>query len=323
MSKQWIVTGANGYLGGEVCKGLARRGERAVALARPERLLDGLAEAGIACYTYDEMSSILIKGDILVHCAGKVGSTGSWSEFESVNRDLSVSLFEQAVQGGASCFVYMSSVAAVGYSNRPGSGVLDETAEPRLLEGELYGRSKWLAEEALRERAKESATRLVILRPGSIYGQRALAKRQTWLRRGEIVDPGQRVPLVHIDSLLEALYLTATNPEAHGVYFVVDDEQPTLREFNTMKIQTSLMRYQPWPLGKAGFWLLAACRVAVRRLRGRAVPNGHTRAQYCFYTRHLAYSTEKIRTETGWIPTVLMEDGLKSCMVATPEKERN
>src|SRR5680860_321096 len=182
LPKRYIITGANGYLGSEVCKELARQGEQVVALARPERQLDGLSNAAIACHTYDDLPSIFSKGDVVVHCAGKIGITGAWSDFESVNRDWSVSLFKQAAECGVSCFMYVSSVAALGYKNRREETVLDESAQPRLVKGELYGRSKWLAEQSLQRLTAQGPTRLIILRPGLIYGRRPLAKKQTWLR---------------------------------------------------------------------------------------------------------------------------------------------
>jgi nucleoside-diphosphate-sugar epimerase len=316
MRKHWIVTGANGYLGGELCKGLHRMGVHVHALARKGRPLDALDELGIESHSYEDFSAVLTESCVVVHCAGKVSTEGSWAEYTSVNIDWSVLLFDQSTAAGAKCFVYVSSVAALGYQNRFVDTPLDESAKPQLIPGELYGRSKWLAEQALLKKAQDNATRLIVLRPGFIYGHRPLVRQQTWLRRGTMVDPLQRVPMVHIDSFTAALKLTVDTPEVDGIFFVVDSGQPTLHELNVEKLRLGLMQYHPWRIGRAGFWLLNAARMVVRLSRGqfRRLPKGYSMAQYYFQTRRLLYSAEKLSLRVGWNPNVRLTDGLAECV---------
>jgi nucleoside-diphosphate-sugar epimerase len=315
MTQRWIVTGANGYLGGETCKGLADRGLEVYAVARTGRPMQELEQAGIACHTYEDLGEILVEGDVMVHCAGKVGNVGEWDEFARVNVDWTMRLFQQAAERGASCFVYVSSVAALGYMNRRSGEMLDEEAVPLLCAGELYGRSKWLAEQALQKYSASARTRLIVLRPGLVYGRRSFAMPQTWLRRGFVVDPGQRVPLVHIDSFLDAVVKIVHNTDTNTTFVVVDEEQPSLDELNAMRIHHGMLRYHPWRVGKTGYWLLIACRHVVSTLRGHpgAVPKGYAWAQYCFATRRLRYSTKKLRAMTGWMPKIDLTQGLRSC----------
>jgi nucleoside-diphosphate-sugar epimerase len=250
---------------------------------------------------------------VFVHCAGKVGNSGPWDEFVSVNRDWTESLFNRASECDVSCFIYVSSVAALGYKNRPGNKKLDESSSPVLVEGERYGRSKWLAEQVLQARAQDTSTRLVVLRPGLIYGRRPFGRSQTWLRRGFVVDPDQRIPLVHIDSFIEAVVRVSGHSEANGTFLVVDEEQPTLRDLNALKIQYDFLQFTPWRIGKVGFWLLWLLRSIVRLLRGRAgeVSIADAFAEYYFRTRRLRYSTRKLRSQAGWTPAVSLEEALK------------
>jgi nucleoside-diphosphate-sugar epimerase len=310
---RWIITGANGYVGEELCKGIYQQGGTVLALARKGRDLTHLEEIGISCRTYEDLPSVLRGGEVFVHCAGKVGNRGPWDEFVTVNRDWSESLFNQASERGVSCFIYVSSIAALGYKNRPGDEHLDESSSPALVEGERYGRSKWLAEQVLQYRSQETSTRLIILRPGLIYGHRPFASSQTWLRRGLLVDPDQRVPLVHIDSFIGAVVRVAKHSEANGIFLVVDEEQPTLCDLNTLKIQYDFLQFIPWRIGKLGFWLLWFLRSIVRLLRGRAgeVSMADAFAEYYFRTRRLCYSTRKLRSQVGWMPAVSLEESLK------------
>lgn len=314
MNRRWIITGANGYLGGEFCRAISQRGETVIAAARNEKKLENLSGLEIESYNYQNLANAIVTGDIFVHCAGKTGSSGIWEEFSRVNYEWSIGLFDQAAEKDVSCFVYISSVAALGYRNRPQEAPLDEEAKAQFVPGEFYGHSKCIAEEALQKKAKEKNIRLIILRPGLIYGHRWFGKKQTWIRRGFIIDPYQRIPLIHIDNFLHALLLLVSTPSASGTYLVVDDEQPTLKELNKKKIEFGLMQYQPWRIGKMGFWILTGMRMAVRKIRGRSkLPQGYDIAQYYVQTRRLQYSTKKLKLSAGWKPLVGLTDGLAEC----------
>ena len=133
MNRQWLVTGANGYLGGELCDGMRRAGHTVCGFVRSGRSSEIRQAKGVRCETYEALPEIMSAGDVLVHCAGKVCATGNWADYERTNVDWSVSLYDSAASRGAACFIYVSSIAAVGYSNRNGESSLTEDAEPRLL----------------------------------------------------------------------------------------------------------------------------------------------------------------------------------------------
>jgi len=125
-----------------------------------------------------------------------------------------------------------------------------------------------------------------------------------------IVDPKQRIPLVHIENFMDAIVSVVTHPEMEGIFFVVDEDQPTIRDLNTLKIRHDIMRYHPWYIGKVGFWLLSMART----IYGRGADHkGQVIADYYFHTRRLCYSTEKLRTLVGWAPTKTLNDTLSDC----------
>lgn len=315
---RWIITGANGYLGGQLCKALHSRGEKVFAVARSCNSLKPLEKVGISCHVYEELPAILSSGDVFVHCAGKVGSNGTWDEFVKVNRDWSVSLFDMASEHGVMCFFYVSSVAALGFKPRSEDVFLDESSLAAHMEGDFYGRSKLLAEQELQERARSSSTRLIILRPGLIYGRRHFVSSQSWIKRSVVVDPEQRVPLVHIDNFTEAIVGVSEQPEAQGIFLVVDEEQPKLCNLNAIKLKYGILAYAPWYIGRTGFCLTWFCRALVRTLCGRINKNFKDQviAEYYFATRRLLYSTEKLRSQVGWTSSVTLESGLKECSTA-------
>jgi predicted dehydrogenase/nucleoside-diphosphate-sugar epimerase len=308
MSRSWIITGANGYLGGQLCLNLAGRGESVTGMARAGKPLGHLLEAGIDGRSYEDLPEIISSGDILVHCAGLTGSRGSPGDYTRINRDWSVSLFDQAAAAGAGCFIFVSSIAAMGYMPRPSDAPLDESSPPRHAEGDYYGMSKLDAEKALQDRADSSSTRLVMLRPGLVYGRKPLSSA-----RPEVIDRGQRVPLLHIDNFADAVVASAKSENARGVFIVVDEEQPIIGDLTALKMKLGILRHPPRRIGRVGFWMKWLARSIVRIMTGRRgeVSRKLIFADYYFRTRRLRYSTERLRSATGWIPAVGLEEGLR------------
>jgi len=308
---KYFVSGANGYLGEQICLDLHRRNINVIGLMRSHRESPRLTASGISSYSYESISQLMSENDIFIHCAGKVSDKGQWEDFEKINVDWSLSLFDRVAELGAQCFIYISSVAALGYSNRNGSEPLDEDSIPLLLDGELYGRSKLIAEKELQKRADFVSTRLVILRPGLVYGGRSTETHQSLFNRDYIIDLDQRLPMVHIDSLVLAIFLLSEESTAKGVYLVVDDEQPTLRVLNHLKQKNIITLYGSLVIGKVEHVFNRYFRNLIRKLKGlKALPEEYYEAQFVILTRKLCYSTTKLRTHTLWKPVRSLKDSL-------------
>jgi len=308
---RWIVTGCNGYLGGVLCQLLRRDGKSVIGVARNGRNVENLVEAGVECLTYEMLDEVIKPGDIIVHCAGKTGTTGSWDQFESINVRSSISLYQRAITGGAGCFFYVSSIASLGYVNRKNQTELNDESLPELHVGEFYGRSKLLAEENLQTMSHEVDTRLVILRPGLIYGRRPVKMQQKCWRRPMLMDRHERIPLCYVDNFYDALIKAAENLEANGKFLVVDDEQPTRNELDDIKIKLGVMQYRPWFVGKSAFMILLGIKAVMGRVRGQSQLSlgASVGAQVLFCGRHSRYCCSNLKNKTGWNPTVTMDEG--------------
>jgi len=315
--KRWIVTGCNGYLGRELCLGLSARAPT-VGVLRQNREPGILPSHGIKCVTYEQLVSTLGVGDVLVHCAGRTGFSGTREEFESVNVTWTTQLLKQAQDQQCEAFIYVSSVAAMGYRRRKTSQPLTETDAPNLADGNLYGHSKLRAEERLKVQGDCGGTRLLVLRPGLIYGRRPYEippgnSHVGWRKGQKAVSGNQRIPLIYIDNFCDAVAAVGEQGNATGTFLVVDREQPTLRQLNELKIQLRLMHQHPWYTGLAihrAVCLRAALIRKLKRIPSRASPST-AEAMRHFYCRQLSYSTEALRRTTGWEQNVSLVEGWK------------
>ncbi len=106
--------------------------------------------------------------DAIIHLAGKAHDTANTSgeeEYIEVNRDLTISLFEQFLESDCKDFFYFSSVKATADTV---DGILDEnfTSNPQTP----YGKSKLEAENYLLSKKLQDGKRLFIIRPCMIHG---------------------------------------------------------------------------------------------------------------------------------------------------------
>ena len=106
--------------------------------------------------------------DAIIHLAGKAHDTSKTTDTEAyfkVNRDLSISVFEEFLKSDIRDFFFFSSVKAVADAVE---GTLDESAKPQPLTP--YGQSKYEAEKYLLEQSLPENKRLFIIRPSMIHG---------------------------------------------------------------------------------------------------------------------------------------------------------
>ena len=169
--------------------------------------------------------------DSVLHAAGVV-HVRRVRDWYDVNADGTRALVRAAQQAGVGRLVYVSSNAAAGRA-RDFDQVLTEADPPAPRSH--YGRSKWLAEQALA--AVTGRLETVVLRPCMFYGPPVPWRHVDVYRR---ILHG-RMPLVggghfarslsHIDNLVQGCRLALGHPAAAGqTYYISDRPVYTTRE---------------------------------------------------------------------------------------------
>lgn len=301
-----LVTGANGFVGAEVCRELVRRGRTVRAgVRRPEAVPPGCQPAVIGDIGPGTDWSGALRGvEAVVHLAARAHITDEKAaDPDAAFRETNVlgtrRLAEAAVKGSVKRFLLLSSVKVNGEANRVPFTEADQPA-PR----DAYGRSKWEAEQALRQTAAGTGLAVTILRSPLIYGPGVKANFLSLVR---MVDQGRPLPFGRVRNLRSLLGLanladlidrSLGHPAAAGrTYLAGDGEDVSTREL-VRRIGAALGR--PARLLPLPVWTL--------RMGGRLLGRS---AQIEKLAGSLRVDASLLKRELGWDPPSTMEKELE------------
>lgn len=275
--REYIVTGAGGFVG---C-----------------RLVDRLTALGHRVHTLSHATGFDVRRDELpagpvdhvFHLAARLGVTEAWNDpfgFFDVNTAGTFRVLEQCRQRGLS-LCYLSSFL------RGGDGKAAAKETDAVKPDNPYALSKYLGEQACAFYGSQLGLKTVILRPANIYGpgqgqnfliphviSQLIDKRAAQI---EVQDLAPRRDYIHVDDVVDAMLLSMTAPAASifnlgsGTAYSVED----------------IIR--------------CSCQVAGRRKPYRAV--GQPRPHEIAEARMDATAAHRI---LGWHPKVSLERGLQS-----------
>jgi len=214
-----FVTGATGFIGNRLLVRLKGQGVRLKILSSSphpeyETVVCNLASEVIPEGAIDGV-------DTVFHLAGFAHDLRDASKIEhlyrAVNVDATVQLAELAVGSGVKRFVFVSSVKAGGYDEEQGSP-----------DG-VYGQTKREAELMLLDIGRQSGMHVSVVRPSLIYGA-GLKGNLALMRKGieqgwfpPLPETGNRRSLIHVDDLVQALFLVAEDKQANGEIYIATD----------------------------------------------------------------------------------------------------
>lgn len=304
---------------------LERRGDRPVALARPgSRAGDALEAAGHEVARQDlrrpgdGFGSLLAEADAVYHLAS--GIAGGWrATFETnvtATENLVDALREAAFRGR---LVHVSSFSVYGLNQLAPGSLVDESTpvEPEPWRRDDYAWTKVLQERVIRRLEREEGPELVVVRPGTIYGQ----ERRFHYRLGRPLGDGallvlggrNTLPLTYVENTASLLAEAGRHPEATGeVFNAVDPGE--LNQFGYVR------RWRAAPDGPRVVipFPLAPLRMAGRALQRAELRTGGRLSPPAFLDpyvmepsmRRFRWAPSRAIELLGWRPPVGLEEAL-------------
>jgi len=234
-AKAFLVTGASGFLGYHVCKYLISRDKAVRGIDIEPFGYSDISDSIAFCKGDIRDRQLLAEAmrgvDVVIHGAAALPLCPR-REIFSVNVDGTRNILQTACELGVKRVIFISSTAVYGI---PKEHPVDENYPLKGVGP--YGESKIEAEKICLE-FREEGMCVPILRPKTFAGPMRLGVFQIlcdWVQNGKnipIVGNGNnKYQLLHIDDLLEAIYLAATAPASKAN----DTFNVGATEFKTMK----------------------------------------------------------------------------------------
>jgi nucleoside-diphosphate-sugar epimerase len=246
--------------------------------------------------------------DVVLHLAG-VLHVRRIADFYTINREGTRNLLKACRAEGVRRFIYVSTNAAQGFCP-PGDAPLRESdaCNPRSH----YGRSKYEAEQIVREHQGEEGFQTVIVRPAMFFGPPVPLRHVGIIKRVQsgifpvFGDGNYLRSITYIDNLVQALHLIIHADAADGkTYAITDDEIPTLNQIiqaiaEALEVDVRIIRL-PRVLASAAhgvddvisalgfYWMLP-----------------HIVGEAC---KEIAYDISKAKEELGYNPKIRYKEG--------------
>ena len=234
MKKKIVVSGATGFIGGQVARRLHALGHFVIALGRDKDKLYQLAAEGLQTLHMDERERVRTEAfhhaNAFVHCAALSSPWGKASAFDAANCELTRELMQLAKDCELERVVHFSS-PSIYFQMRDQYAIAEAFTPPNEWITE-YARSKWEA-ELIVQQLLQDVMPTVVLRPRAVFGigDQAIFPRLIELaKRGRfpLIDEGSAlVDVTYIDNVVDAVLLSLETPLATGIHtFNISNDEP-------------------------------------------------------------------------------------------------
>lgn len=297
-----LVSGATGFIGRQLCQQLEARGDTVLAMSKNGAPLDNGAPTVALDLCVQNPGVDLLKGvEVVFHLAGIAHQRAAESAYPVLNCDATVRLARMASNAGVQCFIFLSSVKAMG----PPDGLTARTENKCAMPSDAYGLSKWQAECALRDEFSDDPMSVIILRPALVYGANVKGNLQQLARGTRLGLPrppdGGRRSMIAVEDLTDLLCVIAQAPPA-GVHTWIAcgaDSYSTQNIYDLLRDASGKSKGKGW----LPRWVW---RMAARLLDFVRQQPGESTYEKLFGTEQ--YSNAALLTGTGWRPKVTLQD---------------
>jgi nucleoside-diphosphate-sugar epimerase len=311
----FLVTGATGFTGSNLCRRLVAAGGQVIGLVRPGTDTSRLEALGVECRRADLTDGPAVRAAFhgisrVYHLAAAYRQEhADRTEFYRVNVEATRLLLELSREAGVQRFVHCSTVGVQGQIDNPPA-----TEEYRLAPGDHYQESKLEGERLALEYARGGLP-LTVVRPVGIYGPGDLRFLKLFreIDRGRFIMIGTGKTLYHltfIDDLIDGIVRAADSEIAVGEVFTIAGPRfTTLKELvsliaRTLRKPPPRLRIPYSPVYLAAVLCERVCRWA------RVAPPLYPR-RVEFFSKDRAFDIGKARRLLGYQPAVDLEEGLR------------
>jgi len=313
------ITGIGGFIGLRMAERAIERGMHVTGMDINEKALELPNKIGAQCFvgstnSTSDAEKLCQQADIIFHTAAIVEGAGDMEIFRKVNVEGTRTVLEAAklsISKQAACkrFVHLSSVMVYGFDYP------DHVTEegPLRGEGNPYCQTKLESDQLVCQAHTPGGLEVIVIRAGDVYGPRSkpwVLTQATEMVKGRFINAGGKISVinhVHVDNLIDAIFLALEKDMTGEVFNVTDDRRTTFYEYYSRLAAAAGTTYReiPIPVMNALFWLITTYGKIFR------VPVPVDHATLKFMLRNKPYSIEKAKRLLGYQPRITLEAGMQ------------
>jgi len=314
-----VVTGANGFVGSNLCKALIKKGHKVRGLVRVTSDLSSIEKLNIELIngSLDDKESLkkaVANVDIVYHVAALANDWGSLKLYRRINVEGTKNILEASSVAKVKRFVYISSIAVHSCYGRQDA---DENAPAEAVISS-YCISKRESESLVMDFYKKTGFPVTIVRPGDVFGpndRTSFLRMAVPLKKGTLpyIDHGRTVlAYTYVENLVDGIMLAGENKNSIGqAYIITDGIKVTWKELYDALVSELGFRKPLFSLNSRFAWLIAVVLETIYGTLGIKTRPIATR----YLINHLRYdfhfSIEKAKKELGYKPEIPFNEGIK------------
>jgi dihydroflavonol-4-reductase len=317
MGNRIFITGASGFIGGELLQRLVLKGENVYALTRipiedtDERVINVVGDI----LKPESFISAVKECDVIYHCAAHISfQKKELQKALEVNVRGTTNILEAAHSAGVKKVVHLSACAVLGFSSDK-NRIIDEKASPEIKEDNVYAYSKKLAEEEVQKYVRKGLD-VSIANIATVYGHgdqklnSGTIIKSVYEGRLKLVPPGG-TSFVSVDDLLDGLILLSEKGKPGERYIFCSENM----EYKTLigRIADTLGIEKPKYTLPAFTFYPALLAVKGIELLSRVTKSGVNLITTQILKETYGYkyfSSKKAQEKLGWRPSQSLEEAV-------------
>ena len=315
-----LITGASGFIGGRFAADAIAKGLEVRCTGRNANAMQWLNDRGaesIAGDLLDDDFPVRASRDCeaIVHCAGAVGTWGSYAHFYDANVRATENVLAAAARNGIRRVVHLSS-PSIYFDGKSHRDITEDFLPPRFFDH--YGATKHLADQRVFA-AGQAGLEVIALRPRFVIGAgdtsifpRLLRAHQSGRLR-IIGDGTNRVDLTPVENVSLAMHAALNAPpSALGRAYNISNGEPVAfwDQFNRLLQRLGmppLRRHIPFPLA---YGMAALAEARARLTPGQPEP-AILRLGMAVMARNFNLDISAARQHLDYQPQVATEQGIE------------
>ena len=311
-----FLTGATGFIGGNLVTKLLDKGYKIKVLVRNNNLLEkhswkDKVEVILGNILDPETFNGKINDcEIIIHCAAIIGFWNrTWSKLYKVNVIGTKNVLNEALKSGCKKVVHISSVAAIGYgeNNEP---INEEHPYNWGRHNICYMETKHEAELEVQQAIKNGLN-VTMVNPANVWGVGDYRGRRTSvikaIKYGLPFYVNAGTNFVDVDAVCEAI-INAIELGKCGERYILGGENLTIKEFLGIIADETNVRKPFIPLPKPPIVLFSYLQEALGIVTG--ISPRPAASQLCFFGRNIYYDSSKAIKELK-MPVIPFKECIK------------